>query len=124
MHSSRFWNVSASSHPTKTVNFFDRILGVRYDELPQEAIRIAKHVMLDGLGVAIAGAEEASGVGRIVKCYAREVAAGSDATVITGAFKSSVTEAAFANGTMMHALDFDNTWYPMRSEEHTSELQS
>jgi 2-methylcitrate dehydratase PrpD len=88
-------------------------MAVRYEDLPAEAVRIAKHVMLDGLGVAMAGADEPSGVGRIAKRYVRETATGSDATVITGGFKTSVTEAAFANGTLMHALDFDNTWYPM-----------
>jgi aconitate decarboxylase len=104
---------AASSNPTTTSRFVDCVMAIRYEELPEEAVRMAKHVMLDGIGVAIAGADEASGVGRIAKRYVRETAAGSDATVITGGFKSSVAEAAFANGTMMHALDFDNIWYPL-----------
>ena len=104
---------AASSNPSVTAPFVDFVMAVRYENLPAEAIRMAKHVMLDGLGVAIAGSDEASGVGRIAKRYVREIAAGSDATVITGGFKTSVTEAAFANGTMMHALDFDNIWYPL-----------
>lgn len=35
------------------------------------------------------------------------------ASVITGGLKTSMTNAAYANGTMAHALDFDNTWYPL-----------
>ena len=35
------------------------------------------------------------------------------ATVIAGGFKTSMQNAAYANGTMAHALDFDNTWYPL-----------
>jgi 2-methylcitrate dehydratase PrpD len=104
---------AASSHRTATSQFVGCVMAIRYEDLPAEAVRMAKHVMLDGLGVAIAGADEPSGVGRIAKRYVRETAAGSDATVVTGGFKASVAEAAFANGTMMHALDFDNIWYPL-----------
>jgi aconitate decarboxylase len=35
------------------------------------------------------------------------------ASVVAGGFKTSVVNAAYANGTMAHALDFDNTWYPL-----------
>src|SRR4026209_1063663 len=35
------------------------------------------------------------------------------ASVIAGGFKTSIANAAYANGTMGHALDFDNTWYPL-----------
>jgi aconitate decarboxylase len=35
------------------------------------------------------------------------------ASVIGGGFKTSLLNAAYANGTMGHALDFDNTWYPL-----------
>jgi aconitate decarboxylase len=35
------------------------------------------------------------------------------ASVVAGGFKTSMTGAAYANGTMAHALDFDNTWYPL-----------
>jgi aconitate decarboxylase len=45
--------------------------------------------------------------------YAREQGGAPQSSVVAGGFKTSMTGAAFANGTMAHALDFDNTWYPM-----------
>lgn len=96
-----------------TEDFVDRILSVRYEDLPGEAGVMSKHVMLDGLGVTVAGAREPSGIGGIVKRYVRSLGGAPDATVITGGFKASMPDAAFANGTLCHALDFDNTWYPM-----------
>ncbi len=98
---------------TLTERFVDCARGVRYDDLPRAAIDMAKAVALDGLGVTVAGSDEPLGLGRIVKQYVRENAGSGVATVVTGGFKASPAEAAFANGTMAHALDFDNTWYPL-----------
>jgi aconitate decarboxylase len=69
--------------------------------------------MLDGLGVTVAGADEPSGIGRIAKQYAQDMGGVPESTVITGGFKTAMSMAAFVNGTLNHALDFDNTWYPM-----------
>lgn len=98
---------------TLTEDFADRILGVHYDQLPQEAIDVARHVVLDGIAVMLAGSAEPLGVGRIVTDYARQSGGTPESTVIAGGFKTSMANAAFANGTMAHALDFDNTFYPL-----------
>ena len=45
--------------------------------------------------------------------YAREMGGAPQASVVAGGFKTSMQNAAYANGTMAHALDFDNTWYPL-----------
>jgi 2-methylcitrate dehydratase PrpD len=96
-----------------TERFAECILALRYDALPPQAIEMAKQVTLDGLAVILAGATEPSGLGSIVKRYVQEMGGTPDATVITGGGKTSMPNAAFANGTMAHALDFDNTWYPL-----------
>ena len=75
--------------------------------------RMAKHVALDGLAVMLAGATEPLGVGRISIEYVKTMGGAPQASVIAGGFKTSLTNAAYANGTMAHALDFDNTWYPL-----------
>ena len=98
---------------TLTERFADCILGVRYDALPQAAIDIAKHVTLDGIAVMLAGSAEPLGVGRISTEYVRQSGGTPEATVIAGGFKTSMGNAAYANGTMAHALDFDNTFYPL-----------
>jgi len=98
---------------TITEDLVALIAEVRYPEVPAEAIDIANQVFLDGLAVMIAGATEPLGLGSIIHEYALEMAGPKQASVIAGGFKTSMTEAAFANGTLAHALDFDNCWYPL-----------
>ncbi|HEX2826484.1 MAG TPA: MmgE/PrpD family protein [Burkholderiales bacterium] len=98
---------------TLTEQLVDAILGVRYETLPKEAIDMAKAVTLDGLAVTLAGSTEPLGVGRISIEYVKAMGGAPQASVIAGGFKTSMQEAAYANGTMAHALDYDNTWYPL-----------
>ena len=98
---------------TLTGRFAEHILGIRYEALPHEAIDIAKQVTLDGLAVTLAGATEPLGVGRISIEYVKAMGGAPQASVVAGGFKTSMVNAAYANGTMAHALDFDNTWYPL-----------
>ncbi|HYC47152.1 MAG TPA: MmgE/PrpD family protein [Burkholderiales bacterium] len=99
--------------PTLTERFIDAVRALEFAALPREAVEVAKHVTLDGLAVMLAGATEPLGVGRISTAYVKEMGGAPQASVIAGGFKTSMTSAAYANGTMAHALDFDNTWYPL-----------
>ncbi len=98
---------------TLTEQFIDCIYSIDFATLPGVAVEIAKHVTLDGLAVMLAGATEPLGVGRISTEYVKAMGGAPQASVIAGGFKTSLTNAAYANGTMAHALDFDNTWYPL-----------
>src|SRR5215212_12247317 len=98
---------------TLTHQLVERILDIRYETLPPEAIEMAKAVTLDGLAVTLAGSTEPLGVGRISIEYVKAMGGAPQASVVAGGFKTSMTNAAYANGTMAHALDFDNTWYPL-----------
>jgi aconitate decarboxylase len=98
---------------TLTGELIDHILAVRFDALPAAAIDMARHVALDGLAVMLAGSTEPLGVGRISIEYVKQMGGAPQASVIAGGFKTSMQNAAYANGTMAHALDFDNTWYPL-----------
>lgn len=80
---------------------------------PEEAMQLARHVVVDGIAVMVAGATEPTGVGRLTTSWAREQGGAPRATVIGGGFRTSPGLAAYVNGTLGHALDFDNTWYPM-----------
>ena len=82
-----------------------------YEDLPKEAVARAKRCILDCLGVSVAGA--ASPVGDIVRGYLQDVEASPKCTVIGLANRTSPTNAAFANGTLGHALDYDDMHYPM-----------
>ena len=90
--------------PTKVIAEF--IFNTSYEQIPDKAVQIAKTSIVDGIGTCIAGAESPSG--RIITDYVRERFSGPEATVITKGFKTSAPEAALANGTMMHALDYDD----------------
>ena len=82
-----------------------------FEDLPQDAVQRAKEVVLDTLGVALAGATQP--VGEIVIDYGREAGGRPEATVIGGGFKTDAASAAFANGVLANALDYDATLLPL-----------
>lgn len=98
--------------PTITERLVDKLLALRFDSIPEAAIETAKQTALDGLAVMHAGADEPLGVGRVSTAYVREMGGAPQSSVIAGGFKTSMVNAAYANGCMAHALDFDNTHYP------------
>ena len=100
------------SGTTITEAFVDKVLAISYQSAPPEAIELSKHIALDGLAVMHAGLTEPLGVGRLSTAYVREMGGAPQASVIGGGFKTSMQNAAYVNGTMGHALDFDNTSYP------------
>ncbi len=82
------------------------------ENLPEEAIDQAKWAVLDTLGVTLAGSREESA--RTVADWLREQGGRADATVLGRGFRAPVADAALANGTAAHALDFDDVSLPMR----------
>lgn len=74
--------------------------------IPQAAIDRAKLALVDFVGVAIAGSVEP--VSKIVANYVGRTSRG-DATVIGAPFRAGATDAALANSTAGHALDFDDS---------------
>ena len=84
---------------TITEQFIDCVCAVNYDTLPPAAIDMARQVTLDGIAVILAGSTEPLGVGRISTAYVREMGGHPQASVITGGFKTSMGNAAYANGT-------------------------
>jgi 2-methylcitrate dehydratase PrpD len=98
---------------TITEELVRRIRAFEFEDVGPEALVTTRHVFIDGFAVMLAGATEPLGVGTTIRSYTREMAGSPQASVIAGGFKTSMTEAAFANGTMGHALDFDNCWYPL-----------
>jgi aconitate decarboxylase len=99
--------------PTLTSRLVDEIHALDYDTLSPQAVDMARQVFLDGLGVAVAGAFEPGGLGRIAIEYGLSMGGAPQASVIAGGFRTSMQTAAYVNGTLAHALDWDNTWYPL-----------
>ena len=86
------------------------IVETTYDSLPAEVVRAAKEIILDGVGVMLAGSKEEPP--RIVAEYAREMGGSPQCTVFGYGFKTSPPMAAFVNGVSGHVLDYEPMWHP------------
>lgn len=82
------------------------IVEADYASIPAEAVRLAKDAILDTLGVTLAGSIEPAG--QIMAQYVKELGGAAQAGVIGSGFKTSAPLSALANGTMAHALDYDD----------------
>jgi 2-methylcitrate dehydratase PrpD len=87
------------------------ICGFERVALPEEALYRSKIAVMDCVGVALAGSQEP--VGKIMHEYARGLPPGGEATIWGTTHKVSAPEAALVNGTMSHALDYDDMNRPM-----------
>jgi len=81
---------------------------LKYEDLPEDVVRIAKRTILDTLGCAFGGyTAEPS---RIAMKLAADVSARNSATVLCGGLKTSPDLAVFANGVMIRYLDFNDAF--------------
>jgi 2-methylcitrate dehydratase PrpD len=84
----------------------------RFETLPAEVVTAAKRAILDTLGVTIAGVEEK---GSRILLSSLAPGTGADAVTVFGtSLRTTPPEAALANGTLGHALDFDDVNVSMR----------
>jgi 2-methylcitrate dehydratase PrpD len=81
------------------------IVKTRFENLPKEVIQIAKEFVLDSVGAQLAGSREP--VSKIAREYIKEDGGTPEAGVIGGGFRTSVTHAAFLNGTSNHAPELE-----------------
>jgi 2-methylcitrate dehydratase PrpD len=82
----------------------ERIVALRYEDLPAAAIEWGTIAMLDTVGVTLAGSVETAP--RVVE---EILEAGSGPSLIFGSRRrAGCLDAALINGTAAHALDFDN----------------
>jgi 2-methylcitrate dehydratase PrpD len=80
---------------------------LRFGSLPADVVHAAKRHVLDAIGVALAAAD--AGAGAPVVESVRAWAGAREASVIGHDFGAPAPHAALANGTLAHALDFDDT---------------
>ncbi|KQW53680.1 2-methylcitrate dehydratase [Nocardioides sp. Root1257] len=82
-------------------------LGLRSDELPAEVGVAARRHLLDGIGTAVAAARR--GAAESALSVAAGLGGPPEATLLGRGVKVSAPAAALATGTLVHALDFDDT---------------
>lgn len=75
------------------------------DDLPEEVIRETKRLLLDSIGCGIAGHRTERG--RICAQLAKTLAGQPESSILGTTVKVSSTNAAFANGELINALDYD-----------------
>lgn len=82
------------------------VADLSFEDLPVDAVKMAKLVTLDTLGVVFAGARGPSS--KIIVDFVREMGGKKESTVIGQGFKTPSPNAALANAVMGHALEFDD----------------
>lgn len=86
------------------------VVGLKYEDIPPKAVSLLKRQCLDTIGVGLAGVTESSGP--IISRYVQNMGGKPQCVVFGSNIKSSAADAAFANGTLCHALDYDDVWLP------------
>lgn len=77
-----------------------------FERIPPQVVSFSKQLMLDCIGCALAGSVEPTG--RIMTQFTRELGGVEESGVIGGGFRTSAPNAAFANGTLCHCMDYDD----------------
>ena len=92
-----------------TKQLADFVVNTRYEDLPPEAIKSAKTMILDTLGCGIAGyffsKKDVAPVFEIIE----EVGGNENCTLLVNGKKTSWFNAILGNGTLMHSIDYDDT---------------
>lgn len=83
---------------------------LRYDELPHEVKDSAKARVLDTVGVALAARTVDASV--VAAEVARRWGGPDEASALGGRWRGPAAHVALVNGTLAHALDFDDTHLP------------
>ncbi len=87
-------------------DFVKHFTRTRYEDIPAAAVESAKKEVLDSLATALGGSSKA-GVRELVDMV-REWGGSEQSTVIAYGLKCPAPNAAQVNGTMIHALDYDD----------------
>jgi len=86
------------------------IADTRFDDLPPAAVAMAKRSLLDALGVSMAATSLEPACSRFID-LARDMGSG-DALIPGTGVRSSAVMAALANGSLAHALDYEDAHDP------------
>src|SRR6185436_11770467 len=92
--------------PPVTDTLAQFVTKIEFAAIPEEALANAKMHLLDTLGVALAGTREP--VAGIALDYCKRIGPAHESTIWGTKLKAAAPTAAFANGLLAHALDYDD----------------
>ena len=96
-------------------------IGLRYEDLPDDVVRLAKRSILDTIGCAFGG--YTAGPSQIAIKLAEDVRSTHGATVLFAGIRTSPDLAVFANGVMIRYLDFNDGFVSFtRGAGHPSDI--
>ncbi|MFC1962368.1 MmgE/PrpD family protein [Chloroflexota bacterium] len=90
---------------TITEKYLDFIMDTTFESLPEEVIHETKRLILDSIGCAVAGLS--TDKGKLSAELAIGLGGQSQSSIIGIGQKTSCSNAAFANGELINALDYD-----------------
>ena len=82
--------------------------GLKYEDIPEDVVRLAKRTILDTIGCMYGG--YTAGPSKIAIKLASDVTAKKPATVLLSGTRTSPDLAVFANGVMIRYLDFNDAF--------------
>jgi 2-methylcitrate dehydratase PrpD len=88
------------------LEFVKHFTRTKYEDIPDEAIQAAKIEVIDSLATALGGSTK-PGIAELVDMV-KEFGGAEQSTVIAYGLKCPAPNAAQVNGTMVHALDYDD----------------
>jgi 2-methylcitrate dehydratase PrpD len=98
----------AGAHMASTVSetLADHFVNLSFDRIPSTLVDDAKRLVLDYLGVALAGSQTDSG--QVSRRFAVETGGHAEATLIGGGPRVPAVHAAFANAISSHSVELDD----------------
>ncbi|PYK62542.1 MAG: hypothetical protein DME50_19160, partial [Verrucomicrobia bacterium] len=84
--------------------------GLKYEDLSREAIQAAKLFWFDSIGCALGGSQQEDA--KILLKHYRAMSGGKgNATAFVSGFKTNPVDAAFLNGHMIRAMDYNDIYW-------------
>ena len=84
----------------------DFVCRTEYGDVPREVVRKAKYAVRDFIGVTLAGSVEP--ISEVLRTLLQQELAKPESTVLGLGIKTTCRNAALANGTLGHVLDYDD----------------
>jgi 2-methylcitrate dehydratase PrpD len=81
------------------------VMDTTYDDIPQAAVTAAKALVLDCLGAMVFGCREEASQ-KVIR-YVKAAGGAPEVSVVGAGFRTSLENAAFANGTLTHSAELE-----------------